>query len=244
MKERGKMRNPTQALKEHYNEVSKIYSKDKILGIFLYGSQNYNIATENSDVDSVAIIIPSIEEVILKAPVSKELHFDNGEHCVIKDIREIIKMWKKQNINFLEILFTDYFLINPEYTSYWNNFLSIRDRIVYYDVDKTIKSISGQAKHTYFQDPTDKKKVANALRMFHFLKAYLQKYPYKRCLIQNWSFIKGIKTGEISITTEILNNIFTEGFEKLKNDIVVKSIPEVGEELDYYLVDLIKGGEI
>ena len=85
--------------------------ENQILGIFLYGSQNYNCATVNSDVDSKAIIIPTYYDLCCGSPVIKELHLDNGEHCEIKDIREMVKMWRKQNINFLEIFYTKYYEI-------------------------------------------------------------------------------------------------------------------------------------
>ena len=101
------MRNIQQALEEHKTAVLKKYPKDKLLGVFLYGSQNYGTSTENSDVDTKAILIPSFGDLILREPVSKEIHLANNEHCEVKDIRELVKMFKKQNINFLEILYTD-----------------------------------------------------------------------------------------------------------------------------------------
>ena len=119
------MRDPKQALKEHFQKISKDYPDYNFLGIFLYGSQNYGLATEDSDVDSIAIVIPTIEDIILRKPICKEIIFENKEHCNIKDIREVVKEWKKQSLQALEILFTDYFIVKPEYVSYWNNFLNI-----------------------------------------------------------------------------------------------------------------------
>jgi len=231
------MRDPRKALEEHYNEISKFYDKGKILGVFLYGSQNYNIATETSDVDSVAIIVPDMDDLIFKAPVSKEFHFANGEHCIVKDIREIVKMWKKQNINFLEILFTDYFYIQEFYVPFWNNFLDIKDKIVYYDVEKTFNSISGQAKHTYLRNPDDNKIKANALRMYYFLRAYLSGLPYKDCLTIGWNLILDVKEGRLDLNYE--GEEFLSKFDKLKENIRVKNKPEVARELDNYLYEII-----
>ena len=39
----------------------------------------------------------------------------NNEHIDIIDIRNLIEQWKKQNTHFLQILFTDYKIINREY---------------------------------------------------------------------------------------------------------------------------------
>lgn len=231
------MRDPRKALKEHYSEISKFYTEAKILGVFLYGSQNYNIATETSDVDSVAIIVPDMDDLIFNVPVSKEYHFANGEHCVVKDIREIVKMWKKQNINFLEILFTDYFYIQEFYVPFWNNFLNIRDEIVYYDVEKTFNSISGQAKHTYLRNPDDNKIKANALRMYYFLRAYLSGLPYKDCLTIGWNIILDVKEGRLDLNYE--GEEFLSKFDKLKENIKVESKPEVERELNNYLFEII-----
>lgn len=190
------MRDISVALLEHYNKAKEKFPHTTILGIFLYGSQNYNIATEESDVDTIAILIPSFEDLVLETPISKEIRFKNGEHCVAKDIREIVKQWKKQSLNFLEILFTDYYIINPTFQEEWNEFLKEKEFIARMDLDKAIKAIYGQAKHTYLQDKTDKKKQANALRMFFFLQDLILWKPYKDCLTSHHDLVYKVKTGE------------------------------------------------
>lgn len=177
------MRTTMDAIKEHKKAILKEYAEDQLLGVFLYGSQNYGIATENSDVDTKAIIIPSIEDLCLKKPVSREIKFDNEEHCEIKDIREMIKMFKKQNINFIEILYTDYCLINPKYNRIWREyFINKREYISHISKRQTVMSICGQAIHTLNQNKTDGKKYANGLRLYHFLISYLSDSSYKYCI--------------------------------------------------------------
>lgn len=241
------MRDPMYALTEHFQKIILDYPDYKFLGIFLYGSQNYGLATEDSDVDSIAIVIPSVEDIILRKPICKEIIFENGEHCNIKDIREVVKEWKKQSIQALEILFTDYFIVRPKYVSYWNNFLDIRNDITHYDVERTSKSISGQAKQTYLRNPNDRKQVANTYRLYYFLRSYLMGCSYKTCLKSNSIATLGVKTGEIplndSLRKDIADIVFNR-FPKLKDTSwKVKSIPEAGKELDKYLVSLIKGVE-
>lgn len=238
------MRDPKQALMEHYKKISEDYPDYNFLGIFLYGSQNYGLATEDSDVDSIAILIPSVEGVILRKPVCKEIIFENKEHCNIKDIREVVKEWKKQSVQALEILFTDYFIVKPEYVSYWNNFLNIRNDIAHYDVERTFKSVAGQAKQTYLRNPFDRKQVANTLRLYHFLRSYLMGCSYDACLTTNSIVTLGIKTGEIPIKKDIIEKIVFDNFEKLKDSPwKVKNIPEAGKKVDKCLVRLIKGVE-
>ena len=44
----------------------------------------------------------------------------------IKDIRLYFDNFKKQNINFVEILFTDFYLVNPKYKDLWKILLHFR----------------------------------------------------------------------------------------------------------------------
>ena len=57
---------------EHYNEALKYFPKENIIGVFLYGSQNYGCDTENSDVDTICIVIPTLKDICFnRAPVSR-----------------------------------------------------------------------------------------------------------------------------------------------------------------------------
>lgn len=96
---------------EHYKEVEKYLKehnyKGKILVTALYGSQNYNIATESSDVDTKTIYVPTMEEVILQdKSLSIELSLENNEKANIKDVRLFAKECLKGNINTLELFYS------------------------------------------------------------------------------------------------------------------------------------------
>lgn len=49
-------------LQEDYEFLSNLGYN--VLGVFLYSSQNYEMDTENSDIDTKAIIIPNFEDLI------------------------------------------------------------------------------------------------------------------------------------------------------------------------------------
>ena len=58
------MRNIEQALQEHKQVVLDAgYPEKQIFGVFLYGSQNYKLDTENSDVDTKVVIIPTLKDL-------------------------------------------------------------------------------------------------------------------------------------------------------------------------------------
>ena len=196
------MRSWKEALKEHKQVLEQAgYKEENILGVFCYGSQNYGISTEHSDWDTKAIIIPSYSDLIFKPATSKELHLPNGEHCEVKDIREIVKMFKKQNINFIEILYTEYKWINPIFKFLWDKyFINNRENIAFYDKKIAIKSIGHQAKHTISQNPFDGKKLANGYRLLRFLEKYINDDNYINCLIlpkEEREMIIDVKNGNI-----------------------------------------------
>lgn len=213
------MRDVMKALQEHAQAVVKAgYKSEEILGVFCYGSQNYGFADEHSDVDSKAIIIPKFYDLCFLPPVSKEIHLENGEHCEVKDIREIIKMFCKQNLNFVEILFTEYCYINPEYEALWNFYFKQHgERIAHYNPMQTVMSICGQAMHTLKQNPTDGKKFADGLRMYNFLTEYLHDKPYAEAMKvpeKGWKeHVMHYKRGRLTPTereTEILVGSFRQ----------------------------------
>lgn len=59
------------------------------VGLFLQGSQNYNLDYEGSDIDTKAIMLPSFSDFVLNAkPLSTTHIMENNEHVDFKDIRK------------------------------------------------------------------------------------------------------------------------------------------------------------
>ena len=159
-------------LSEYYSFLENIYG-ERLLGVFLYGSQNYNFQTSNSDIDAKAIIVPTLWDIASnKAMVSKEYHIDDA-HLEVKDFRLMVEMWKKQNMNFLEILFTQYRVINPKYQEVWNETITFRELMANYNGKRMVLSISHQGLHALKENTKNGKKFANAARMVNFLDRWL-----------------------------------------------------------------------
>ena len=162
------------------------FPEDRILGVFLYGSQNYGTDLPTSDVDTKAIIIPTEMDAIFGKLKVKEYHLPNDEHCEVMDIRHLIDNFKKQNINFTEILYTDYKWVNPRYAQLWQNvFVANREKISHYDMQKAVVSICGQAIHTLKQNPRNGKKLSNGTRLKYFLENYVNGQSYAYCIYPN-----------------------------------------------------------
>ena len=109
-------------LQEHYNEALKHFKPNQIVGVFYYGSANYGLNTPYSDVDSKVIVVPTWEDLVFnRKAVSTTYHMPDSDECLdCKDIREYFKQFRKQSCNFLEILFTEYKILNPRYADTWN----------------------------------------------------------------------------------------------------------------------------
>lgn len=198
-------------LQENYDKL--INDGYEIVGVFLQGSQNYNLQYENSDIDCKAIILPSFDEFLFnKKPISTTLVLENNEHIDLKDIRLMFDCFKKQNINFVEILFTEYKIMNPKYEKLFQAMFDNNEAIAHYDNYKALNCISGMCmekykalKHPYpaTRDKIDKfgfdgKQLHHILRLNDFIKDYLKGKPYSECLIsKNREYLIKVKKNDI-----------------------------------------------
>lgn len=189
----------------HYNRAIQHYGVENVLGVFLYGSQNYECDLETSDVDTKCILLPDLYHLAIKPYETKHLHIPRdveGEYevCECMTIQHMCANWKKQNPNFLEILFTEFFIVNPAYARQWDNFrFEWREKIARYDIRQGILSVAHQAIHTIKQNPMDGKKIGNGYRLLHLLHSYDWGNSYGSCLVpleDERAQIKRLKAGE------------------------------------------------
>lgn len=176
------MTNVQERLAAHYKKACEHYAEENILGVFLYGSWNYGTNLPDSDVDTKCILIPNLYHLAIKPYEVKHLDVD-GEVCECMTIQHMVDNWKKQNINFLEILYTGYYIVNPKFIPEWFDFIAEwREALAHYDVKKAILSMGNQALHTYRQDPTNFKKQMNTIRIYHSLVRLINNHNYWFCI--------------------------------------------------------------
>lgn len=171
-------------VQEHYDKVIELGFK--CIGCFLCGSQNYKLDIEGSDVDTKAIVLPKFEDIVLnKPPVSCTHVMDNGEHIDIKDIRLMFNEFKKANINFVELLFTEYKVINEKYSSALAPIFEHNEEIARYNPLAALKCANGQVKCKYkeLQKEYSGKKCSNILRFELFMMNYIDGKPYLKCIV-------------------------------------------------------------
>ena len=185
-------------VKRHYDEALKLFPEDRIVGVFLQGSQNYWLDYEGSDIDTKCIVLPTLEDLIFNnKPVSTTHILDNEEHLDLKDVRLYFQTFRKQNLNFMEILFTKYKIVNPTYEQYWNRLIENNEQIARYNVVGAVKTMKGIALEKYHAmehrypskvDLIDKwgydpKQLSHLLRVEEYLLRYVNGEPYSNCLI-------------------------------------------------------------
>ena len=185
-------------LAEHYEEAKQHFDESRIVGIFIQGSQNYGLDYEGSDIDTKLIVAPTFAEIAFnKKPVSTTHVRENNEHIDFKDIRLYIETFRKQNLNFLEILFTPYKIVNPQYAEWWNKLVENREVIAHYDIHRAIKSMKGIALEKYHamehKYPSkieiiekygyDSKQLHHLMRVENYLMRYIAGESYEACLI-------------------------------------------------------------
>lgn len=185
-------------VQDHYDEALQYFPEEQIVGVFLQGSQNYELDYEGSDVDTKLIVVPSFKDICLnKKPVSTTHVRANDEHTDWKDIRLYMETFRKQNLNFIEILFTDFYIINPIYKEEWDRLIAAREFIAHMNVHRAVKSMKGIAMEKYHamehRYPAkvniiekygyDGKQVSHLIRVYDFMRRYIAGEPYKDCLI-------------------------------------------------------------
>ena len=184
-------------VKEHYNEALTYFPENRIVGIFLQGSQNYGLATPRSDVDTKLIVTPTFKDIAMnRKPVSTTHIRANEEHIDFKDIRLYIQTFRKQNLNFLEILYTDFAIVNPIYEKQWNRLVESREAITHFNPYRSVQSMKGIALEKYHamehEYPSkievlkkygyDPKQLHHLVRVEDYLGRYINGESYESCL--------------------------------------------------------------
>ena len=137
-----------QRVQEHYDYLQSLGYE--VVCVCLQGSQNYGLDEYSdeymSDIDTKAIVSPPLDDFIAAAPpVSTVVIMDNNEHAEVKDIRVMFDMFKKANISYIELLFTEFKIINPEWAEFIEPLFANRDLISKYNRNQFLRCIAGMA---------------------------------------------------------------------------------------------------
>ena len=255
-------------VREHYIEALEYFPENRIVGIFLQGSQNYNLDTATSDIDTKLIVVPSLEDVaMLRKPVSATHVRRNNEHIDFKDIRLYIDTFRQQNLNFLEILFTPYCIINPLCAEEWQKLVDSREAIAHYNPIRTVRSMTGIAHNKYrllyseSQNHIDDfrkygyspKEAAQLIRILDFLEQFVRTRKYEDCMKPiKIDLIKEVKSGKYSVAeiTDLCDRAIEyvdkihDRFIASNTDIYDQSVESLLQEVQYNIMKIAMQEEL
>lgn len=256
-------------LHEHYNEATKIFPSHQIVGIFLQGSQNYEMDYKGSDIDTKLLVCPSFEDIVLnRTPKSYTHVFENDEHMDVKDIRLYWQTLRKGNINFVEILFTKYCIINPLYIGPWLRVDEIAEDIAFMNPLRAVAAMMGTINEKYHalthRYPSrvevidkfggyDPKQLHHLVRVTNFLKGYIYGgYPYRELITadnvtyETKAWVKELKYkgfGSLESALDLANATLEKAREYhsfAKETLSGEENPTVSAEMDSILTEIIK----
>ena len=234
---------------EHYKIVEQ--QGYEVFFVAHQGSWNYGLGYEGSDVDTKAVILPNFEDIVYnREPKSYTKVLENDEHIDIKDIRVMFENFKKQNINFLEILFSKYYVVNDKYV---DEFLTLRqnaEKIAHLNTNQAIRCMAGMSmeKLKALQHPYpslidkikkygyDNKQLHHILRMNDFIKRYIKGECFENCLIPtNPKYLLEIKKTFMPVEKAVLLAIETdEDTKRIKEENVLEE-----DKIDKEAIDIL-----
>ena len=242
-------------VREHYNEALEHFPEDRIVGIFYQGSGNYGLDYEGSDVDTKLIVTPTFEDIAMNKKAVSTTHIrENEEHIDFKDIRLYIQTFRKQNLNFLEILFTKYAIINPMYKSEWDRLVQARESIAHYSPAQAIKSMKGIAMEKYHamehhyparmawieKFGYDPKQFHHLWRVEEYIERYINGESYTDCLISKQpEVLQSAKIGNWTLgDARWMAKASIDHIDTMCSAYLESCPKEVNKDVDYLLDDV------
>lgn len=173
---------------------SKNYGKN-VFAEFLYGSQNYGLDTENSDVDTRTIIIPDLKCLVDKKNISETIALSNGLSDV-KDVKTMFQQFYNANPAYLELLVSDYAIYAPFFKSDFEQLRNNADAIALRDKKRLVHASYGMIcnkvtalvsglgpdKEEIQEYGYDSKNASHALRVSEFIHRILDGESLKDAL--------------------------------------------------------------
>ena len=175
----------------------------------------------------------------------------------------MMQCFKKQNINFVEILFTKYYILNPDYEELFKKVMDAKEEVAHYNVCKFLKCTSGMSaeklKALTLDRPSQHEEVVkygwatkqmhHIIRLNEFMRRYLNGESFEKCLIsemreelielkknghEKYSLEEAIYQSKIyDFHTKIMKNNYVDTHKEVKND-------KIGELIDTVTCDILK----
>ena len=173
----------------------------KIVFIGLFGSQNYGLDSNSSDIDCVAVTIPSLDDLISGTPDVKTLtpneftlnKSDDGQ-VKLMDLRDFAKQLSKGSFTNLEALLSDYVIVDKSFTDFYNERFKIYLRYVW-NYQNAVYGAIHNLLNQYKAHANDTDRLRNQKRMYEMLRlAELYKQVMDKDIAYPEFYIKDLST--------------------------------------------------
>ena len=160
---------------EHAKHVDEYLANEggKYQRVFtaLYGSQNYGLATEASDVDTRSVVVPTFETLALKGnSFKKELTLDN-EKVVVLSFADLLAELRKGSPQAVELLDTQYVDVPVKFEKVYTRLVDRVYQLSHLAEAGYVRSVCGWL--LSYLDQETEKAAARADYLYKHLQGYL-----------------------------------------------------------------------
>lgn len=201
------------AVKTHHEHVMN--HGHIVLMTSLIGSQNYNLATSKSDIDTFSLTLPSFEDLMKgKEPETGVIPTDDG-FCNYKDIRIALDLLQKTSPNSVEYFTSKFIYYNHVYASILQQYLKndfILWMMTHCNYGHMLNAIAGMAHQLTKRNMPAGKRFSHALRLKNMYWQFINSdysYPQKVLSFMNredWAAALEAKTSNATFMEEEYNN--------------------------------------
>lgn len=191
---------------DHYLFYNMTFQPSQQFMLVPVGSWNYNCADEHSDVDTKAIFIPTLQDIVQNKCEAYTHLLPNEEYINCYDIRNYMKSLIKGNSQFLETLFSNWGYLNNEYYGEEiHALMHMREDIARCNPNNTMRALLGMADRNYKlcmsrgEEDHLGKWVYQLVRIEECMDKYHQCKDFEECLhTDKCDFLLSLKNNEYS----------------------------------------------
>lgn len=251
-------------VQQHALQVQLTTSRP-VLVTALFGSQNYGLATETSDVDTRSMVARDMDDFILdKERKNGICVLPDNSHAEYKDVHLFLETLRKHNPSFLEVLFSSEVIVSPLFARSWGNIVARREEIAranpnlfYYSAlglatqkYKNLCHVSPATEANIAKYGYEPKNLCHLMRMYFLVFDYAEGHPVSECFSMQHSLDKQelclkAKMGVYSLKeAERLAQVYFEAIKEKVDVLVgfkwqVKS-EEISQFFDEVLLDFYR----
>lgn len=220
-------------LRTRCEEIKEAIGENKLFGIFVIGPVLYGIAETTEQIKTIAGYIPDEEDLYFNIPERKDFIHSDGSKTLLTDLRYLLSLFKEQDINIMESIFSDYRLINPRYEDdYIRYILNNKEMIFKYEPYRRIDNAITRGFLAI-----DRKDFVEAARIRFACEEYVNGTSIADCICLKKDFhlryLESIGKGEFIPDIRELKDDYIEILSKAKNMIC-------HYEAETYFKDFIK----